>query len=318
MTATIETAPAKSILVGEHAVVYNQPAIAFPINTIHAKTKIFANPLGAPNEIQIIAQDIHLNTNLFSLPSDNPFVICLNGLMQAAHISSFPSCRIMLSSTIPIASGLGSSAATSVSLIRALASFIGYQADNQLISDLAYQVEIKYHGTPSGIDNTVIAHNQIIYFIKSHPYKTIDLLKPLTIVVANSGIRGNTKEAVNRVRKLWLKDQKKTESMFSKIGEITKMAELTFQQGDVALLGQYLNTNQELLRQLGVSHPKLETLIEQALLNDAYGAKLCGGGLGGNMIALVPQEKATFVANALIKAGATQTIIETLKASKND
>ncbi len=318
MPATIATAPAKSILVGEHAVVYNQPAIAFPINTIHAQTKIFANPLGAPNEIQIIAQDIHLNTNLFSLPSDNPFVITLKGLMQAAHISSFPACKIMLTSTIPIASGLGSSAATSVSLIRAMASFIGFPADNHLISDLAYQVEVQYHGTPSGIDNTVIAHNQIIYFIKSHPYKTIHPVKPLTIVVANSGIQGNTKEAVNRVRQLWLKDKEKTESVFFQIGEITKMAELTFQHGDVALLGQYLNANQELLRQLGVSHPKLEVLIEQALLNDAYGAKLCGGGLGGNLIALVPPEKASLIANALTKAGATQTIIETLKAGKNE
>lgn len=317
MPAISANAPAKAILVGEHAVVYNQPAIAFPINTVHAQTTIFANPLGSPNEIQLIAADINLNANLASLPPNNPFVIALNGFMKVANISSFPACKIMLKSSIPIASGLGSSAATSISFIRALANFIGFPMDNQLISDLAFQVEVQYHGTPSGIDNTVIAHNQIIYFIKAQPYKIIHPVKPLTIVIANSGIKGNTKEAVRQVRQFWLTQKARAESIFLQIGEISRNAEASINQGDEILLGQLLNANHELLRQLNVSHPKLEDLIEQALQNGAYGAKLCGGGLGGNMIALVPSESAEKVADALTSAGATLTFIEVLKAGIN-
>ncbi len=69
-------------------------------------------------------------------------------------------------------------------------------------------------------------------------------------------------------------------------------------------VGKLMNENQELLRQIEVSSPELENLINTSSNLGALGAKLTGTGKGGNMIALTPgkelQEK---VYNKLLKQG---------------
>ena len=70
-----------------------------------------------------------------------------------------------------------------------------------------------------------------------------------------------------------------------------------------------MDQNHALLQQLTVSSPELDKLVEAARNAGALGAKLSGGGRGGNMIALVEQARAESVASALISAGARQTII---------
>jgi mevalonate kinase len=69
-----------------------------------------------------------------------------------------------------------------------------------------------------------------------------------------------------------------------------------------------MNQNQIYLREIGVSSDELERLIDAAATAGADGAKLSGGGCGGNMIALVAPEHAERVAEALQHAGATRVI----------
>jgi mevalonate kinase len=61
-----------------------------------------------------------------------------------------------------------------------------------------------------------------------------------------------------------------------------------------------------------VSSPELDNLVSAALNAGALGAKMSGGGRGGNMIALVEKEKAPVISKALLSAGAKQTIITTV------
>jgi mevalonate kinase len=70
-----------------------------------------------------------------------------------------------------------------------------------------------------------------------------------------------------------------------------------------------MDANQELLQEIGVSSPELDTLVSAARRAGAGGAKLCGGGRGGNMIALVTRETADAVARALRDAGAVRVIV---------
>ena len=70
-----------------------------------------------------------------------------------------------------------------------------------------------------------------------------------------------------------------------------------------------MNENQSILRQMGVSSPELETLVEAALSAGALGAKLSGAGRGGSMIALVAPEVSAEVTQALLRAGAVGTIV---------
>ena len=70
-----------------------------------------------------------------------------------------------------------------------------------------------------------------------------------------------------------------------------------------------MDRNHALLQQLTVSSPELEHLTEAARRSGASGAKLSGGGRGGNMIALIEKDKAAHVSEALLSAGAKRTII---------
>ncbi len=312
MPATISTAPGKTILFGEHAVVYGQPAIAVPVNERQAKVKIFPSIGSQPGEIQFIAPQIEFEKKSNDLDKHHPLRVALDEVQKQLDLSHFPACKIHLSSTISISSGLGSSAAISVALIKGLFNFVGYQASEKVISDLAYKVEIEFHGTPSGIDNTVIAFNRPIFFKKNKDFEFISPSGMFTIIIADSGIKGNTKEAVSGVRDRWHLNQSQYNDYFTKIGEIVYQAKTALENGDQILFGHLMNANQELLRKIGVSHPKLEQLIQIALENDGLGAKLCGGGLGGNIIILAESRKSEAIAEILLQNGASQTIIMSL------
>lgn len=312
MPATISTAPGKTILFGEHAVVYGQPAIAVPVTERQAKVKIFPLIGSQTDQIQFIAPQIQFEKNYIDLDKHHPFRIALEQVKNFLEISHYPACKIHLSSTIPISSGLGSSAAISVSLINALFSFVGYRASESLLSELAYKVEIEFHGTPSGIDNTVVAYRKPVYFQKG---KDIEFINPggnFTIIIADSGVSGNTKVAVAGVRERWLNNTILFEEYFQKIGEIASHAKMALENGEQTILGNLMNANQELLRKIGVSHPSLENLIDISMKHGGLGAKLCSGGLGGNIIILTDVEKADILSELLLGNGASQTIIMTL------
>lgn len=312
MPATISTAPGKTILFGEHAVVYGHPAIAVPVHERQAKVKIFPLIGSQSGQIQFIAPQIQLEQNYNEMDKHHPFRIALEQVKNFLDISHYPACKIHLSSTIPISSGLGSSAAISVALIDALFGFVGYQASASLLSELAYKVEIEFHGTPSGIDNTVIAYRKPVFFQKDKDIEFINLEGDFSIIIADSGISGNTKVAVAGVRERWLKNTNLFDDYFQKIGEIASLAKIALENGEQENLGHLMKSNQELLRKIGVSHPSLENLIDISLKHGGLGAKLCGGGLGGNIIILSDKERVENLSELLLGNGATQTIIMTL------
>ena len=196
MPAISAYAPGKTILVGEHAVVYSQPAIAIPVHQVKAMVMVQPDILGKSGQVIFNAPDINLHSTSENLNSHHPFNVALNAIKQQIFSDHVPACKVNIKSTVPIASGLGSSAAISVALIKALGSFVGLTLSKTQIADLAYEVEIQYHGTPSGIDNTVIAFDQPILFKKGEGFHIINPASDFTFIVANSGINGNTKQAV--------------------------------------------------------------------------------------------------------------------------
>lgn len=304
------SAPGKIILFGEHAVVYHRPALAVPVNQVQAEAEVLDSDSAG---VWIHAPIINLHAELSTLPPNHAIGSVIRQLFSTFQLSSRAGEKggitINISSTIPIASGLGSGAAVSVALIRALAAFFSLSLTNNQINEMVYEAEKIHHGTPSGIDNTVITFNQPVYFIKGQPIETFAVGKPFTIVIGDTGIPAPTKESVSDVRKLWLRDNNKYENIFDEIGQISLIARRSIQSGKPELLGELMNENHALLQQLTVSSPELDTLVFAAREAGALGAKLSGGGRGGNMIALAKQTEAKQVAESLIKAGAKNTII---------
>jgi mevalonate kinase len=177
------------------------------------------------------------------------------------------------------------------------------------INSFAYEIEKLYHGTPSGIDNTVVTYAQPVYFIKGQSIELFKVGSPFTLVIGDTGVSAPTKEAVGDVRKLWEVDKARWENIFDQVGEIAKHARHSIESGKWELLGELMNQNHAFLQEMRVSSPELDQLVSAARNAGALGAKLSGGGRGGNMISLVGDNRAQSIADALISAGAKQTII---------
>ena len=305
------SAPGKIILFGEHAVVYGRPALAVPVAQVHADVEVSdARQAG----VWITAAGIGLHAELTSLPTDDPIAAVIKKLIPQPALSRTErglgeGVDIKISSTIPVASGLGSGAAVSVALIRALSGYLDRALTDEQVNDLAFEIEKLHHGTPSGIDNTVITHARPVYFIKGRPIETFKVGRPFTIVIGDSGVPAPTKESVGDVRTMWLKNKEKFEKLFDEIGQISLIARRCIENGEPESLGELMDQNHMLLQKLTVSSPELDGLVDAARRAGASGAKLSGGGRGGNMIALAEKQRAGAVANALAAAGAVRTIV---------
>lgn len=302
---TTASAPGKVILFGEHAVVYRRPALAVPVTQVHAKVDI--SPARRPG-IHIEAPGIRLRTDLAALPPGHPLRSAVEAVFQTLDIRAIPALDIRISSNIPVAAGLGSGAAVSVALIRALSAHLGAAFSDEQVNGLCYEIEKIHHGTPSGIDNTVITYARPVYFIRGQPLETFTVKSAFTLVIADTGVPALTKESVGAVRVLWEADPARWEQVFDQVAAIVRQARQAMETGDWLALGPLMKANHSLLQTMSVSSLQLDRLVETARAAGAEGAKLSGGGQGGNMLALVRPEKAAAISAALLAAGATHTI----------
>lgn len=318
MTLIYGKASGKIILLGEHAVVYGQPAIAIPVTKVRATARVYPEFKKSPGWIGVQATDIGLETTLSDLPEDHPISTAINLTLKAINPTHIPAITIQISSTIPMAGGLGSSAAISIAIIRGLSAFMGQPLSPAVISDLAYKVEKIHHGTPSGIDNTVIAYQRPIFFRREHPIELLHIAKPTHWVIADTGEMTPTRETVAAVRALHDDDPEQVDKIFEKIGALTQEARPALETGDTLTLGALMNENQHLLKTLDVSSEKIDALIEIALRTGAVGAKLSGGGRGGYIIALAHENNQESISTALSEAGSTRVITTRLSESEDN
>lgn len=291
----------KAILFNEHFVVYGIPAIVSAIAKytrakVEPKEKagwtIVDNRKATPKYIEdkIDQQKDSINRMIKKMGLD----LSKNGI------------EITLEGNLYVASGIGASAASCVAVTRALSKHFQLDYSNDEINEIAYEGEKGYHGTPSGIDNTASTFGGLIWFEKGEEniMDKINLQNPVEIVIGNTGKVANTTAAVAGVKERREKYPQKYAEIFDRAENIAYLARDALQDEDLKELGKLMNENHKLLQQIEVSSRELDFLVKLARDQGAYGAKLTGGGLGGNMIALTPnndiQER---VANAFEKEG---------------
>ena len=307
------SAPAKIILFGEHAVVHGQPAIAVPVSALRAYAQ--AAPAESGSGLLLDASDLGERIVLRASESvpDHPLAraasLCLRSIS-----ATVPDLQVQLRSAIPIASGLGSGAALTAALMRALIAAVGAAVPDATLNDWVYEVEREFHGTPSGIDNTVVVFERPLYFVRKERPVLLTVGKSFTLLVADTGIRSSTKEAVGGVHALLAAEPELTRAAFSRIGALVREAREAIAAGCIEALGPLMNENQGLLQQLTVSSPELDTLVAAANTAGAWGAKLSGGGRGGNLIVLCPPESGSLVQAALEQAGAARVFATRIEA----
>jgi mevalonate kinase len=307
VSTTVAHAPGKVILFGEHAVVYGRPAVALPVLDVKATAVVEDAEPGAG--ITVAAEDLGRTFALFDVPRDDPLRVIVSATLGRLGVGMRVDLKITISSTIPIARGLGSGAAVSTAVARALGKHLGQWITSRALSDLVFEVEKIHHGTPSGIDNTVVAFEKPIYFVKEKARDVFWVQEPFQLVIGDTGIASPTRVAVADVRAAWEADRERYEEIFDEIGTLAHMGRQAIEAGDVEAIGRLMDANQKLLQLLDVSCPELERLIEAARQGGALGAKLVGAGRGGNMAAVVRPETAGRVSMMLRLAGAQNVIV---------
>jgi mevalonate kinase len=308
---TVAHAPGKVILFGEHAVVYGRPAIAVPVTEVQASACV--EPGEAGQGVVVVAPDLGRRIVLREAAEDEPLARIVRVTLAKMKAERELDLTITVTSTVPVARGMGSGAAVSTAIVRALSRHFEFWLTSRAISDLVFQTEILYHGTPSGIDNTVISFEKPIYFVKDEGWEVFWVGKPLLLLIADTGTTSSTKEVVTDLRRRYQADPAQYAPTLDRIGEIVPAARTCIERGQDEELGRLMDENHALLQRLGVSCAELDRLVGVARSEGALGAKMSGAGWGGNMIALVNEAAQGRINMMLRLAGATRVIITELR-----
>ncbi|MDU4515980.1 mevalonate kinase [Streptococcus mitis] len=283
-------AHSKIILIGEHAVVYGYPAISLPLLEVEVTCKV--------------------------VPAESPWRLYEEDTLSMAVYASLEylditeACiRCEIDSAIPEKRGMGSSAAISIAAIRAVFNYYGADLPHDVLEILVNRAEMIAHMNPSGLDAKTCLSDQPIRFIKNVGFTELEMDLSAYLVIADTGVYGHTREAIQVVQS----KGKDALPFLHALGELTQQAEDAISQKDVERLGQILSQAHLHLKEIGVSSPEADHLVETALSHGALGAKMSGGGLGGCIIALADNlTHAQELAERLEEKGAVQTWIESL------
>jgi mevalonate kinase len=244
----------KFILMGEHAVVYGKPAIGTHLDrgvrVTLARTGRAAPPRAAPNHAPLAPR------------------------------------RLKITSRLPVGQGLGSSAALSVAVARAMLKAAGKQETEAGVIELAQVLETVFHGTPSGIDAALATGGGPLLYRKGRPPEPVRVGAPIPVIILLSGTSPSTRSMVQKVREQYERDRARTGALLDGIERLTLSALEAIRAGAPEDLGRLMDENHRLLFELGVSTPLLESLRKRALDAGSPGAKLTGGGGGGSVICI--------------------------------
>lgn len=301
------TAHGKIILIGEHSVVHNEPAIAIPFTSANVEVSI--EELYGESTIESIYHTGRLKDAPKTL---NNLIETLEAVCR--HFNKKPeNMHIIIKSSIPAERGMGSSAAVATALIRALFNYYKTELTEDLLDNFVTISEVIAHGNPSGLDAKVVRSEESVYFIRNKGSEFFSVDLPGYLVVADTGQQGETGRAVSDVGKLLTDPSTNAERLISDLGILTRDARKQIDEKNLVQLGRVLSKAQENLKGLTVSNETLDLFVETALDHDALGAKLTGGGRGGCMFALTDSlEQAENISKALLDVGAVDTWIHPL------
>lgn len=306
----------KVILLGEHAVVYGVPALC---GALQGGVEVEA----IPGEGRLLVPEWDVATpplaELLHPPTD-AVLSSLSLALRAIVEHSFAAVGRTLSASelpynfvarfaIPTGAGLGSSAALSVALVRAVDRVASLNLRESDVDAAAFAAEKVFHGSPSGLDHTVAQRGGFGLFRRGQGLTPVMDSPPLKLCIGHTGKARDTKGRVARVAELNRENPELTAPIFARIGALVGEAVEALSRRDLAQLGRAMNENQALLRQLDVSCEEIERVCQLALDAGALGAKLTGGGGGGCVVALAPGREELVLA-AWQAAGYSSFLVE--------
>lgn len=287
----------KIILIGEHSVVYGYPAIAIPLKKI---------------EIECAIEEA--KSNFFYDETDTLSVAIFTALKYLKKENA--KIKYKITSQIPQKRGMGSSAAVSIAAIRAIFNYFGENLEDELLEKLVNTAEIVAHKTPSGLDAKTCLSDKAIRFVKNKGFSYIDLNLDAYLVIADTGIYGNTGEAIQNVKNLGSKAELSLKKLGRLTDEMTRILTGNIENKKekikkISKIGEIMTAANTELGKLNITIEKTELFVKTAIENGAAGAKISGGGLGGCVIALAENlEIMEKVKDGFTKCGAENIWVE--------
>lgn len=310
----IGTSHAKIILMGEHSVVYGQPAIALPLPSVQLSVT-----LSSRQDNQRIIKSRYYHGSLENLPSSMIGIKKLIDTLSARFNDQETGWDLKIESQLPAERGMGSSAASAIAIIRAFFDYYDEPLDRTLLLQLADVEEQITHRSPSGLDAATVSSDKPLFYVKGRIGVPIEMNLDASLVIADTGKKGATKEAILAVKDELKNNNEKAEEHIKHLGELVNQTKDYLAQNDIVKLGDALNFAQTDLAALNVSDPSLDHLIHVARDNGALGAKLTGGGRGGCMIALMQTAmRARRLASILKENGAHDIWLQPLDKRGNN
>lgn len=284
---TISSAPGKVILLGEHAAVYGNPVLVASV-ALRTYAKVSKR-----NDDRFTLSN--KSTNIMGMEfsrSDFPRMKKEWGTVLTAEcldktfekVGKSKGLDIELSSEIPVASGLGSSASASSALCCAIAKELGHELEKKEIADLTWGIENIVHGKSSGVDPYAVTFGGVLRYRKGD-FVRLKIKDYPELTIGNTGIKSNTSDSVNDVMRLKEAYPEFFSDYLSAMNHIVDYGQKYLETGNFQKLGEIMNINHGLLSAIGVSSPELERLV-WAARKVSFGSKLCGSGRGGIMVAL--------------------------------
>lgn len=276
----------KTILIGDQFVLEGVPAI---VSSISYETVATVERIDGGGWI---LEDNRVEVPGYKESKKEQQVRSINRILEVMKIDSEKTpLKIVFEGTLLAGSGVGASAASCVSLARALDEEFKLGLTIDEINLVAWEGEFAYHGIPSGVDNTASCYGGLMLYQLKDGQKVIEKIRvrePIEVVLGNSGISANTAALDGLVQR----EKEKDPGVFlSRLKTITQQAleiKKSLEAGDLEKVGKIITENHKILIDMGLSHEKLIHLCDLALENGALGAKLTGGGMGGYMVALTP------------------------------
>lgn len=288
-------APGKLILSGEHAVVYGKPAIAMAIDrsavfelTPQSGDRIsFDLPGGEGGDSftllamrdlkrrvekkyrQFLDGDIGIGYVL-SAPVDLfrfAFINTLDGL----HRKLDSGIVLKLRSSIPVGCGMGSSAATVLSEIRALGHYLRVDFKPNWSYEFSLEAEKMQHGRPSGVDSYISLHGGCVHF-RQGDVRSVALPRMKMYMVETGVPEATTGECVMEVERNFCDS-----GIWSEFEDVTNAFEAALKSNDEQKLHWLVRENNRLLVSIGVVPRRVQAFIADI---EAWGgsAKVCGAG----------------------------------------
>lgn len=310
----IGTSHAKIILMGEHSVVYGQPAIALPLPSVQLTVTITSR-----QDTQHLVKSRYFNGPLTALPESMAGISKLINHLMTRFDGSNAGWQLEIASQLPAERGMGSSAASAVAIIRAFFDYYDQPLDRTLLLQLADVEEQITHRSPSGLDAATVSADQPLFYVKGRTGVPMEMNLNATLVIADTGVKGATKEAIAAVQHELAIHHDTAQAHIDHLGELVNQTRTLLKENRVNELGTAFNAAQTDLRALKVSDNALDHLIDTATAHGACGAKLTGGGRGGCMIALTQTAmEARRLASILLENGAHQIWLQPLDKRGND